>query len=97
VLTNNLLGYTVTVQAASATLSGTGGNTDTIPIASLGVRETGSPAFLPVSNVAPVLVHAQVTPSAPAGDTVSNDYQVTIPFVQPDTYSVVLNYTATAT
>jgi hypothetical protein len=95
VLTNNLLGYTVTVRAAAATLSGTGGNTDTIPIADLKVRETGGVAFLPLSNSLPVLVHTQATPSGGSGDSLSNDYQVVIPNVAGDTYSVTLNYVAT--
>jgi len=94
VLTNNLTGYNVTVQAAAAVLSGTGGNTDTIPIADLKVRETGGVAFVPLSNVAPVVVHTQVIPSGPSGDNLGNDYQVAIPFVRSDTYSVTLNYVA---
>lgn len=94
VLTDNLLGYTVTVQAAAATLTGSGGNTDTIPIANLKVRETGGAVFTPLSNVAPTLVHSQVTRSGSSGDTISNDYQVVIPFVNADTYTVTLNYVA---
>lgn len=94
VLTNNLTGYNVTVQSASATLAGSGGNPDSIPIANLKVRETGGVAFVAVSNLLPFVVHAQITPSAGAGDSVSNDYQVVIPNVRADTYSVTLNYVA---
>lgn len=94
VLTNNLLGYTVTVQAAAATLTGSVGNTDTIPIASLQVRETGGAVFTPVSNLLATLVHSQLTRSGASGDTISNDYQVIIPFVNADVYTVTLNYVA---
>jgi hypothetical protein len=97
VTTNNLLGYTVTVEAAGAVLAGaSAGNTDSFPVNLLKVRETGGATYTSVSNTAPVTVHTQATPSAGAGDTLSNDYQVTIPAVRPDTYSVALNYTATA-
>jgi hypothetical protein len=97
VFTNNLTGYVVTVQAGAATLSAaTPGNTDSIPIASLQVRETGGVAFVSLSNVAAVPVHTQLTPSAIGGDNLSNDYQVVIPSVAADTYSVVLTYVATA-
>jgi hypothetical protein len=94
VLTDNLTGYNVTVQAAAASLGGSPGNTDTIPIADLRVRETGAGPFLPLSNLAPILVHTQLTRSGLTGDTISNDYQVAIPFVNADTYTVVLNYVA---
>jgi hypothetical protein len=97
VFTNNLTGYAVTVQAGAATLSPSApGNTDSIPIASLQVRETGGVAFVSLSNLVAVPVHTQVIPSVPGGDTVSNDYQVVIPSVAADTYSVVLTYVATA-
>lgn len=95
VLTNNLTGYNVTVQAAASTMAGSAaGNTDTIPIGNLKVRESGGPLFTPLSNLVPSIVHAQVTRSASGGDTISNDYQIDIPFVNADTYSVTLNYLA---
>ena len=99
VTTNDPLGYTVTVQAAGASMTGArSGNSDTIPVSALGVRESGGlPAFAPVSNLAPIVTHTQATPSASGGDTVSNDYQIVIPpTVSPDTYSVTLNYVVTA-
>ncbi len=52
-------------------------------------------AYTPVSNTAPVEVHTQTGPSAEAGDDLSNDYQMTIPFVRSDTYTGTLNYVAT--
>jgi hypothetical protein len=95
VKTNNITGYTVAVQSASATLAGaTSGNTDTIPIAALSTRETGTLPYSVLSNSAAVTVHSQATRSAAAGDTVNNDYSVAIPFVNSDTYSTTLNYTA---
>jgi hypothetical protein len=96
VATNNLLGYAVTVQSATPTLAATAaGNTDSIPIGALSVRETGTVPYTPLSNTAPVTVHSQPTRSAEGGDTVSNDYQVVIPFVNEDTYTATLNYVAT--
>ncbi|MEU5692380.1 hypothetical protein [Actinosynnema sp. NPDC020468] len=96
VQTNNFAGYVVTVQARTATLNPTKpGNTDTIPIGNLSVRESGSTAYLPLSNTAPVTVHTQPTKSADAGDPLSNDYQVVIPFVNEDRYTATLDYVAT--
>ncbi|TMK54893.1 MAG: hypothetical protein E6G60_21000 [Actinobacteria bacterium] len=89
VLTNNPTGH--------ANLVGTGSNTNTIPIAALQVRETSGVAFTPLSNAAAVPVHAQLTPSGASGDSLSNDYRVTIPFVNADTYSTQLNYVAATT
>jgi hypothetical protein len=93
--TNNRAGYSVTVESAAATLAGTGTNGDSIPIGALSVRETGAGAYTPLSNTAPVTVHNQTVRSAEAGDGLSNDYQVVIPFVNTDTYTATLNYVAT--
>lgn len=95
--TNNIAGYAVTVQAESDTLdpADTVANPDTIPIGALSVRETGTTSYTPVSDAVPVTVHSQGTRSADGGDTVNNDYQVVIPFVNADTYSVTLDYVAT--
>jgi hypothetical protein len=94
VLTNNLTGYNVTVQAAAASLSGSAGNTDTIPIADLKVKGPANAAFTSVSNLTALIVKAQVTASGASGDTITNDYQVDVPNVRADTYSVTLNYVA---
>lgn len=100
VTTNNIGGYTVTVQADTATLlPQTAGNGDSIPIANLRVRESAAEdlgAFTSLSSTSSVQVHAQTGQSAETGDALSNDYQVSIPFVNSDTYSVTLNYVATA-
>jgi|HubBroStandDraft_6_1064221.scaffolds.fasta_scaffold187078_2 hypothetical protein len=95
VRTNNITGYSVSVQAASANMAGaTSGNTDVIPVSALSVRETGTTPFSALSNTAPVTVHTQATRSAAAGDTVNNDFSVAVPFVNSDTYSATLNYVA---
>jgi hypothetical protein len=95
VKTNQLTGYTVTVQANAAIMTGaTTGNTDTIPVSALTVRETGSTPYLPLSSTVPVLVHTSATKSATNGDTINNDYAMTVPFVNADTYSVALTYVA---
>ena len=95
VKTNNRTGYTVTVQAAAATMAGaTTGNTDTIPVADLSVRNTATGgAYTPLSTTA-TIVAVTAAKSIGTGDIVSNDYQVVIPWVNADTYSVTLNYIA---
>jgi hypothetical protein len=99
VLTNNPGGYSVSVLAAQATLTpaDTVANPDSIPIGALSVKETGVGNYVPVSSAAAVTVHTQDARSvAVPGDTISNDYQVVIPNVAQDTYSVALNYIAAA-
>jgi large repetitive protein len=95
--TNNRTGYNVTVQAAAANLTGLDPlNTDVIPVGNLKVRKTGGAGFTALSNSSAVTVENKASRSAGgAGDALSNDYQVDIPFVNADTYSVVLDYTAT--
>jgi large repetitive protein len=97
VTTNSPGGYQVTVQAGTTLLTGAlPGNTETIPIGRLGVRESGTVPFLPLSDTGATLVHNQNAASAPGGDAVSNDYQVHIPFVPADTYSATLDYIVSA-
>ena len=96
VLTNNVGGYTVGVTAADDVLSPAGASTDTIPIGNLAVRAGGNGAFTALSDTSPVILRDKDTRSAQAGDDYSDDYQVDIPFVADDTYSVTLNYVATA-
>ncbi|MBL7497384.1 hypothetical protein I6A84_31595 [Frankia sp. CNm7] len=96
VTTNNNEGYSVTVQSTTPTLNPTlPGNSDTIPIGSLEVREAGTTTYNPPSNTAPVLVRSQAGPSLPAGDIITNEFRITIPFVIPDTYTAVLDYVVT--
>ncbi len=60
VKTNNTLGYTVTVQAAAATMTGaTTGNTDTIPVSALTAKESTGSTYSAISNTAPTTVHSQ--------------------------------------
>ena len=98
VQTNNSLGYAVTVKAATANMVGTGTNAEVIPTSALTVRETDSgDAYTPLTSgvAAATTVHTQNTKSAEAGDTLSNDYQLVVPFVNEDTYTATLNYVAT--
>jgi hypothetical protein len=93
VTTNDPLGYTVTVQAQSATLLGaTAGNTDAIPLGNVSVRGHGGGGFTPVSSTGAVVVHSATSASAPSGDSLSDDFQVAVPFVNSDAYSVGLVY-----
>jgi hypothetical protein len=92
VQTNNSTGYQVTVQAAAPSLAGTG--VDTIPVTNMSARETGDTDFGTVSNLYALHLYDQDTPSAPTGDQLSNDYEINIPDVAPDTYSVTLDYVA---
>ncbi len=95
--TNNAGGYAVTVQAQEDSLDpADADNVDVIPIGNLRVRESGTGAFTSVTDAAPVTVHTQAVRSDEGGDDLSNDYQVSIPFVASDTYSVTLDYVATA-
>jgi uncharacterized repeat protein (TIGR01451 family) len=95
VTTNSVNGYTVTARSTSPELVPvTPGVTDRIPVANLRVRESGTPAFSPLSATTPVLVHQQSGPSAPGGDAISNDYEVDIPFVAADRYSTTIDYVA---
>jgi hypothetical protein len=96
VTTNSLAGYDVTVQSAADTLApAAAGNTNSIPIANLKVRDTEG-NFTSLSDTTAVTVHSQNTRSSSDGDVLSNDYSVDIPFVNVDTYSVVLDYVATS-
>src|SRR5580698_6843576 len=93
--TNNVAGYTVSVQSVGDTLQPTtGGNTDFIPIGSLTVRASGPGAYLPLSNTSPQIVHSQNNRSLNGGDNLSNDFQIRIPVVNADTYTATLDYVA---
>lgn len=91
---NNKTGYNVTVQAAAATMTGAiAGNADTIPVSALSVRNTATGgAYTAISNTAAVQVANSSSKSTGGGDTINNDYQIAIPWVNADTYSVTLNY-----
>ena len=72
----------------------TPGNTDTIPVSNLHVRRTGDAAFTPLADGSQVLVQIRSGPSEAGGDPLSNDYQIDIPFVRPDDYTIALDYIA---
>jgi hypothetical protein len=97
VTTNSFAGYAVTVAPLTETLDGvTAGNLDTIPTSDLNVERTGGGGpYTPLAFGAPVEVARKTTASAAGGDLISNDYKITIPFVQPDTYTGTLEYVAT--
>ncbi len=90
----NAPGYNVTVEAAAPTFVGTVGNVDTIPVGALTVRDAGTGSYLPVSNSATTNVHFQDVRSADLGDNLASDFQMRMPTVNPDTYSVSINYVA---
>ena len=95
VMTNNATGYNVTVQSLSPNLSNSGPNN--IPVTDLQVDDGysgGTAGWLPLSSTAPVQVFNQATPSSDTGDTITNDYRMTIPAVPAGTYSGTLNYVA---
>lgn len=97
VTTNNFAGYNVTVQPAAADLVGAiVGNTDTIPMTLLEVNgPVQGGTFAALTPGTPLEVANKTTASDPAGDVISNDYRITVPFVRPDTYSGTLNYVTT--
>jgi len=99
VTTNSAGGYVVTVRATSDTLvPATPGNSDSIPIGMLSVRDSGTTLFnaVPGPTGPPFVVQNQGGPTGPNGFAVSNDFRVAIPFVVADTYSTTLEYIVTA-
>ncbi|GAA3200063.1 hypothetical protein [Actinocorallia longicatena] len=98
VTTNNLAGYNVTVQAAAANLVGALAptNTDVIPVSSLQVDgPVQGGTYASISNTTPLVVATKPAASAVGGDEIDNNYRITIPFVEPDSYTGTLNYIAT--
>lgn len=94
---NNGTGYNVTVLADQADLlpSDTVANTDTIPVTSLQVADSAS-TLTALSTTVPVTVHTQATSSIEGGDALTANYSLAMPFVDADTYSGGLTFTATA-
>ena len=95
--TNNDGGYTVTVLADGADLvpADPVANTDVIPVSSLEVLNTDA-AYAGLSTTVPVTVHTQADRSIEDGDALTASYQLTMPFVNADTYSGGLTFTAAA-
>lgn len=95
--TNNEAGYNVTVLADAANLlpADTVANSDVIPVSSLEVLNT-SAAYAGLSTTTPVTVHTQTDRSVEGGDALTASYQLTMPFVNADTYSGGLTFTAAA-
>lgn len=96
VVTNNVGGYTVGVTAQDTALRPTGNSADTIPIENLAVRPNGTDDFTPLSRTNAITLRDKGSRSEAGGDSYSDDYRVDIPFVADDTYTVTLNYVATA-
>jgi len=97
VTTNNTAGYTVSVKASDSVLkpANTTTNPDTIPISALSVAgTTGGPVALSDTNS--VTVHSQAARSDADGNDLSTTYSMTVPFVNADSYSVGIDYIATA-
>lgn len=84
--------YVVTVQAGAAQMTATG-TSDTISIGSLKTTVPGG-GTAALSDTASVTIASSATKSTPVtGDAVSSTLSLTIPWVEPGTYSVNLNYT----
>jgi hypothetical protein len=94
--TNNVAGYSVTVESQTATMAPTlGGNPDTIPIAVLTARDGGTGiAYAPLSSTGVTTVHTQAARSINGGDALTTDFMMRIPTVNADTYHATLNYVA---
>lgn len=95
VTTNNFSGYNVTATPGAAALEGsTVGNTDTIDIGALQLNsvamahdgETGTASE----------IYSQAEQSAEGGDPVNVDFDLAVPFVAADLYTVGLTFTASA-
>lgn len=84
--------YVVTVQAGAAQMTATG-TTDTISIGDLNTTVPGG-GTAALSDTAPVTIASKASKSTPVtGDAVNSTLSLTIPWVEPGTYSVSLNYT----
>jgi len=101
VTTNNPTGYKVTVHSTPTVMAGTGLNTDTIPVANLGVKPillgTANAGFtsVPTGVATALTVFTKGTESSDPSDTLAIDYSLLVPVVHPDTYTVALDYVAT--
>ncbi|MFC6086189.1 hypothetical protein [Sphaerisporangium aureirubrum] len=97
VTTNNFAGYNVTVVPRTANLTpAIVGNTDVIPASSLqvsGPAQTG--AFVNLTPGTPLVVATSDDPSPAGGDSITNNYRITVPYVRPDVYSGILDYVVT--
>jgi hypothetical protein len=94
--TNNVAGYSVTVQSRTATMVATAaGNADSIPIAALTARDADTGTYAPLSSTTTLPVHSQAMRSAAGGDNLATDFKITIPFVNSDVYTATLDYVAT--
>jgi hypothetical protein len=97
VKTNNPSGYVVSVKADTEDLTGADANNpDTIPVSALLV--TSAPVATDEELDASVAKTVGQRPdrTSQTGDTITNDYEMSVPWVNADTYSVSLDYIAAA-
>jgi hypothetical protein len=97
VFTNNVNGYTVSVQPSTNYLAGPGPTPSvsaSIPADALQVMGTAG-SYVHLNSAAPVVVHQQTAGSDPAGDALTNDYQMLIPAVPAGAYTGTIDYVAT--
>ena len=97
VTTNSETGYSVTFAPVGVNMVGTSGNTDVIALSTVtwddaqnGIAGATLPAAITASNA----IWTQDTRSSVGGDNHTNDFALTVPFVNSDTYSATLDYLA---
>ena len=99
VTTNNATGYNITVDPDVDVLAGAAPAGGSIPVTNLAVRDQSAGSTTPdyVNLTLDALtIHNQATPSAVAGDAITNDYRILIPAgTAPNTYTGTLTYVAT--
>lgn len=95
VTTNAETGYTVTVEPDDEDLvpADPVENEDVIPFSDLEV-ELQDESFTPLTPGTPIEIYSEEEPTDDTGDLIEHDYQITIPFVNPDTYSGDITYIA---
>lgn len=96
VTTNNATGFNVTVQPDAAELTPADTeNEDAIDFADLEVELIDDPGtFVSLNPAEPVEVYNQGSPTGDEGEDLAHNYELTIPFVQEDTYSGSITYVA---
>jgi len=98
VKTNNITGYAVTVKADQADLlpGDTTANTDKIPVSNIRVTNNDDAAKAALSDTAAAPVASKDSRSIEAGDAITATFDGDIPFVNSDTYTGTITFTATA-
>ena len=100
VTSNNPTGYNITVTPTAVSL--VGAPSGTIPFNDLEVLNTAAVGsttldYTNLTQPTPLTIHNQAIPSAVAGDTIANNYRITIPpGTAPGAYTGVITYLITA-